>query len=250
MLNPEYYLGAFQLPGGAWRTTQFSDTPPAELDAAHDTRVWERRPLYCTRPPSESAWAEARWTGLPPEPQTPSEPGRGWAGGWAGRILAGTLRDGCGRARRAMLDAQQYTAAGRRRLAGSSLPSLSLRPLAARPAPAPPPPNPGAAERMTKRGRQESEEPLTIDRAAAAAAAAEAACTAVQRQRDQNGGAGAAVAATKQPKVAPLAAAGEQQQRDQVGGGQEGQQAQQEQQQLPGPTCEPGDCILYVSSWV
>lgn len=73
MLNPEYYLGAYKLPDGAWRTTQFSDAPPADLSAATDTAVWERRPLYCTRVPAESAWAEARWTGLPAEPQTPSE---------------------------------------------------------------------------------------------------------------------------------------------------------------------------------
>jgi hypothetical protein len=73
MLNPEYYLGAFQLPDGSWRTTQFCDAPPPGLDAAAATRVWERRPLHCAAVPAESAWARARWTGQPPEPQTPSE---------------------------------------------------------------------------------------------------------------------------------------------------------------------------------
>lgn len=73
MLNPEYYLGAYQLPDGSWRTTQFSDEPPADLEAARETRVWERRPLYCSRPGPAGGWAEARWTGVPPEPQTPGE---------------------------------------------------------------------------------------------------------------------------------------------------------------------------------
>lgn len=99
MLNPEYYLGAFQLPDGTWRTTQFCDEPPAGLDAATDTKVWERRPLYCTKVPSESAWAEARWTGLPQEPQTPSERGGSvgrWLVAWLGGWVAGWWGNGGG----------------------------------------------------------------------------------------------------------------------------------------------------------
>jgi len=182
MLNPEYFLGAYQLPDGTWRTTQYSDQPPADLNAAQDTKVWERRPLYCCRVPAETPWAEARWTGLPQEPQTPS-----------------------------------------------------------------------AAERGGKRGRMASEEPR-----GGAVPMEELRALMEVRQRDQDVDVDVAGrAATKQPKVvqpaggdagAPMAAAAAAQpERDQDAPQQEGEDQQQEQQQLPGPTCEPGDCIVYVS---
>jgi hypothetical protein len=91
MLNPEYYLGAYQLPDGSWRTTAFSDAPPPGLDGAVATRVWERRPLYCTRPAGASGWAEARWTGLPQEPQTPSARARA-LGAWGRRASRAVVR--------------------------------------------------------------------------------------------------------------------------------------------------------------
>lgn len=71
MLNPEYFVGAYQQPDGTWSTTVYSDTPPANLSAAIETKIWERKPLYCTLVPSETEWMNARWTGQPPEPPTP-----------------------------------------------------------------------------------------------------------------------------------------------------------------------------------
>ena len=198
MPNPEYFLGAFKRAAdGAWRTTAFCDAPPRDLEGAVETAVWERRPLYCVPVPSDGAWAEARWTGQPPEPQTPSAAERG----------------------------------------------------------------------LSKRARQQSEEPSSWQEAAAAATAATATAAAAAQQqqaqaqqqqaRDQDAAtvdaAAAAAARAKQPKVAPGAAAGDaaprDQARDQGAAGQQQPQEQQQQQQQeePRPTCEPGDCIVYVS---
>ncbi len=73
MLNPEFFVGAYQRADGSWQHTSYSDTPPADFGEAAATRICERRPLYCVPIPCEAPWAAARWRGQPPEPQTPSE---------------------------------------------------------------------------------------------------------------------------------------------------------------------------------
>ncbi|GLC58233.1 hypothetical protein PLESTB_001336100 [Pleodorina starrii] len=60
LLNPEYYVGAFQRPTGEWVTTKFSDPDMTVLDNydSHEQPiVWERRPVMCVPIPGLSKWA-------------------------------------------------------------------------------------------------------------------------------------------------------------------------------------------------
>ncbi|KAK9804871.1 hypothetical protein WJX72_009431 [[Myrmecia] bisecta] len=61
MLDPEYYVGAFQRTDGSWQTTKYADVIDEEISTAPDKcAVWDRKPLYCVRVPGESAWCNAR----------------------------------------------------------------------------------------------------------------------------------------------------------------------------------------------
>ncbi|GIL82015.1 hypothetical protein Vretifemale_10940 [Volvox reticuliferus] len=59
LLNPEYYVGAFQRPNGEWVTTKFSDPEISELDkydSCGQPIVLERRPVVCVPIPGLSTW--------------------------------------------------------------------------------------------------------------------------------------------------------------------------------------------------
>ncbi|GLI69999.1 hypothetical protein VaNZ11_014733 [Volvox africanus] len=59
LLNPEYYVGAYQRPNGEWVTTKFSDPDMSELekyDSCGQPIVWERRPVVCVPIPGLSTW--------------------------------------------------------------------------------------------------------------------------------------------------------------------------------------------------
>ncbi len=55
MFDPELYVGAWRLPGEAWRTTKYSDGGAVPEGA--ETSVWERRVYYCVPVPGEAGWA-------------------------------------------------------------------------------------------------------------------------------------------------------------------------------------------------
>jgi hypothetical protein len=55
MFDPEYYVGAWRLPGEPWRTTKYSDGAAVPGDA--ETAVWERRVFFCVPVPGEAPWA-------------------------------------------------------------------------------------------------------------------------------------------------------------------------------------------------
>ncbi|GFR39843.1 hypothetical protein Agub_g339 [Astrephomene gubernaculifera] len=60
LLNPEYYVGAFQRPDGQWVTTKFCDPDMPEHSEDSSTGfpvVWERRPIVCVPVPGLSNWA-------------------------------------------------------------------------------------------------------------------------------------------------------------------------------------------------
>ena len=60
VLDPEYYVGAFQAaPGGGWESTKFRDHAERPLPEAGATAVWERRPVFCVQVPGEAAWVQA-----------------------------------------------------------------------------------------------------------------------------------------------------------------------------------------------
>jgi hypothetical protein len=85
MLDPEYHIASFTRPDGSTGITLYDDTPPVDLEQATQTNIWERRPLYCTPVPAESAWARAKWAGQPVEPSTP---GRSPLTRWRGLLWA------------------------------------------------------------------------------------------------------------------------------------------------------------------
>ena len=55
MFDPEYYVGAWRLPGQPWHTTKYSDGAAVPADA--ETAVWERRIFFCVSVPGEAPWA-------------------------------------------------------------------------------------------------------------------------------------------------------------------------------------------------
>ena len=55
MFDPEYYVGAWRLPGQPWHTTKYSDGAAVPADA--ETAVWERRIFFCVPVPGEAPWA-------------------------------------------------------------------------------------------------------------------------------------------------------------------------------------------------
>jgi len=78
MYNPEYYVGAYRDAGGRWRTTKYTeDLGPADLAGTHspaDSKIWERRVLYCVPVPGESAWVRRLdGAGVGAPPSTPAK---------------------------------------------------------------------------------------------------------------------------------------------------------------------------------
>ncbi|KAI9102164.1 hypothetical protein K1719_023674 [Acacia pycnantha] len=57
MLGNEFYVGAYK-DGSVWRTNKFRDVSHCPMSSSGDTRIWERRLLYCVRVPGLNAWAE------------------------------------------------------------------------------------------------------------------------------------------------------------------------------------------------
>ncbi|KAG2495636.1 hypothetical protein HYH03_006236 [Edaphochlamys debaryana] len=61
LLNPEYYVGAFQqTPGGPWVTSKFCDPDCGAADepeSGPQPPIWERRPVVCVPIPGLSPWA-------------------------------------------------------------------------------------------------------------------------------------------------------------------------------------------------
>ena len=56
MANPEYYHGAVKQRDGTWVTTKYGDAGGVDLESAADSKVWERRPLYCCPVPGMADW--------------------------------------------------------------------------------------------------------------------------------------------------------------------------------------------------
>ncbi|KAF6143113.1 hypothetical protein GIB67_041181 [Kingdonia uniflora] len=56
MLTNEFYVGAFK-DGLSWRTNKFSDVSPFPMGSSSETRIWERRLLYCVPVPGQNSWA-------------------------------------------------------------------------------------------------------------------------------------------------------------------------------------------------
>ena len=77
MFDPEYYVGAWRLPGQPWHTTKYTDGAAVPADA--ETAVWERRIFFCVPVPGEAPWAN------------------GDAGGSAAAAAAATSPAGAGR---------------------------------------------------------------------------------------------------------------------------------------------------------
>ncbi|CAA6656949.1 unnamed protein product [Spirodela intermedia] len=55
MLGNELYIGAFK-DGSTWRTNKFTDVAPVPISPASQTRLWERRLLYCVPVPGQNTW--------------------------------------------------------------------------------------------------------------------------------------------------------------------------------------------------
>ena len=79
MYNPEYYVGAYRDAGGRWRTTKYTeDLGPEDLGpgthSPADSKIWERRVLYCVPVPGESAWVRRLdGAGVGAAPSTPAK---------------------------------------------------------------------------------------------------------------------------------------------------------------------------------
>eukprot|EP00897_Mesotaenium_endlicherianum_P000995 jgi/Mesen1/10897/ME000095S10230 len=69
MFNAEYYLGAYK-EGDTWHTTKYQDMADIPLGSQSDTKVWDRRPLYCVPVPGESEWVRAAHRGEGQEAST------------------------------------------------------------------------------------------------------------------------------------------------------------------------------------
>ncbi len=54
MLNPEFYLGAFQDGQGQWHTTRFGGQ--CRTEETRNEKLWERRPVYLVPVPGETSW--------------------------------------------------------------------------------------------------------------------------------------------------------------------------------------------------
>ncbi|KAL1823930.1 hypothetical protein ACET3Z_010708 [Daucus carota] len=57
MLGNEFYVGAHK-DGGTWTTNKFTDVSHLPSEALSDSRIWERRLLYCVPVPGQNIWAE------------------------------------------------------------------------------------------------------------------------------------------------------------------------------------------------
>ncbi|KAK9282820.1 hypothetical protein L1049_011043 [Liquidambar formosana] len=58
MLGNEFYVGAYK-DGPMWRTNKFMDVSQFPMGPSSDTRVWERRLLYCVPVPGKNSWTES-----------------------------------------------------------------------------------------------------------------------------------------------------------------------------------------------
>ncbi|KAI8029029.1 Mini-chromosome maintenance complex-binding protein [Camellia lanceoleosa] len=58
MLGNEFYVGAYK-DGATWRTNKFTDVSQFPMDSSADTRIWERRLLYCVPVPGQNSWTES-----------------------------------------------------------------------------------------------------------------------------------------------------------------------------------------------
>ena len=77
MLDPECYIGAYQLSDGQWKTTKFRDQVDCEGLHTGPHTLWDRKPLYCIRPTGQSKWTEE--TVEPAVCQAPAAGGRSWS---------------------------------------------------------------------------------------------------------------------------------------------------------------------------
>ncbi len=82
ILNPEYFIGAFQDAQGGWHTTKYGDPSPDILNNSVDTRIWERKVYYCVPVPGQADWATARLAAGPA--QGAAAAGARWRGADAG----------------------------------------------------------------------------------------------------------------------------------------------------------------------
>ncbi|KAL1337427.1 hypothetical protein HN51_032095 [Arachis hypogaea] len=57
MLGNEFYVGAYK-DGAVWRTNKFMDVSQFPIGPSADTRIWERRLLYCVPVPGLNSWAQ------------------------------------------------------------------------------------------------------------------------------------------------------------------------------------------------
>ncbi|XP_061997947.1 mini-chromosome maintenance complex-binding protein [Rosa rugosa] len=57
MLGNELYVGAYK-DGSVWRTNKFVDVAQYPIDSCSETRIWERRMLYCVPVPGLNSWTE------------------------------------------------------------------------------------------------------------------------------------------------------------------------------------------------
>ncbi|OVA19671.1 Mini-chromosome maintenance complex-binding protein [Macleaya cordata] len=55
MFGNELYVGAFK-DGSTWRTNKFTDVASFPMSSSTETRIWERRLLYCVPVPGQSPW--------------------------------------------------------------------------------------------------------------------------------------------------------------------------------------------------
>ncbi|KAG2449005.1 hypothetical protein HYH02_005759 [Chlamydomonas schloesseri] len=68
LLNPEYYVGAFQAASGQWVTSKFCDPDiPEDTPQSATPTIWERRPVVLVPVPGLSSWA------LPAVPAVPAK---------------------------------------------------------------------------------------------------------------------------------------------------------------------------------
>ncbi|XP_076908974.1 mini-chromosome maintenance complex-binding protein-like [Bidens hawaiensis] len=58
MLGNEFYVGAYKN-NDTWNTNKFTDVSQYPMGASSDTRVWERRLLYCVPVPGQNSWVYA-----------------------------------------------------------------------------------------------------------------------------------------------------------------------------------------------
>jgi Mini-chromosome maintenance replisome factor len=72
MLDPEYYIGALQCSDGTWVTAKYADQLPVSDTQGRNSRIWERKPLYCVPVAGESAWVADRLEGASPPGYPPS----------------------------------------------------------------------------------------------------------------------------------------------------------------------------------